>query len=54
MNFHAFGKWIIGWLGHLPGDMVIKREHFSLYLPITTCLVISLILTLLFRFFGRR
>jgi hypothetical protein len=43
----------IPFLGRLPGDIVIKREHFNFYFPLTTCLVISLVLTLLFRFFGR-
>ena len=36
----------ISWLGHLPGDISIRRESFSLYFPLTTCLLISLILTL--------
>jgi hypothetical protein len=33
-------------LGRLPGDIVIKREGFTLYLPIATCILISLVLTL--------
>ena len=36
----------IPWLGHLPGDIYIRRESFSLYFPLTTSLLISLILTL--------
>ena len=36
----------IPWLGHLPGDISIRRESFSLYFPLTTCLLISLILSL--------
>lgn len=32
-------------LGRLPGDVVIRRDGFTLYLPIATCIVISLILT---------
>ncbi len=35
-------------LGRLPGDIVIKRENFSFYFPITTCIILSLLLTLLF------
>ena len=38
----------VPWLGKLPGDIIIKREKFSFYFPITTCIVISIILTLLF------
>jgi len=41
----------IPWLGRLPGDIVIKRENFSLYFPLTTCLLISVLLTLLFKIF---
>ncbi len=33
--------------GRLPGDLVIERENFSFYFPITTSLVLSLVLTLL-------
>jgi hypothetical protein len=35
-------------LGHLPGDIVIKREWGTIYIPITTSVVISIILSLLF------
>ena len=33
-------------LGSLPGDISIKREHFSLYFPITTCILISIVISL--------
>ncbi len=42
------------WLGRLPGDIDIKREHFRFYFPLTTCLIISVVITLLFRLFGKR
>ena len=32
----------LGWLGNLPGDIKIERPEFSLYVPITTMLLISL------------
>jgi hypothetical protein len=35
-------------LGHLPGDISIRGERFSFYLPITTCIVLSVLLSLLF------
>jgi hypothetical protein len=44
----------IPFLGRLPGDIVIRREHWSFYFPLTTSIVISILLTLLFSFFGRR
>ena len=37
----------LGWLGRLPGDISIKRDHYSFYFPITTSIVISLVLSLL-------
>ena len=43
----------IPWLGRLPGDIVIKREGFVLYFPLATCLIASLILSLLIRMFRR-
>lgn len=44
----------IPWLGRLPGDIVIRRENWSFYFPLTTSIVISVLLTLLFSLFGRR
>jgi hypothetical protein len=41
-------------LGRLPGDLRIEREHFRLYLPLATSLLLSLVLSLLFWLFGRR
>ena len=41
-------------LGRLPGDIVIRRENWSFYFPLTTSIVISVLLTLLFSLFGRR
>jgi Protein of unknown function (DUF2905) len=35
-------------LGRLPGDIVIKREHFTFYFPLGTCILISVILSLVF------
>lgn len=40
-------------LGRLPGDIVIKREGFSFYFPITTMIIVSIVLTLIFRFWGK-
>ncbi len=43
-----------GWLGKLPGDIVIKREHFSVYLPVTTSILISVGLSFLLYLLMRR
>ncbi len=44
----------IPFLGRLPGDIVIRREHWSFYFPLTTSIVVSILLTLLFSLFSRR
>jgi hypothetical protein len=36
------------WLGRLPGDIRIEREHSAFYFPIVTCIVLSIVLSLLF------
>jgi hypothetical protein len=36
-------------LGRLPGDIRIQRGNFSFYLPITTCVLLSLLITILLR-----
>jgi uncharacterized membrane protein YidH (DUF202 family) len=43
----------IPWIGRLPGDIMIKKKNFTFYFPITTSIIISIILTLLFTFFRK-
>jgi hypothetical protein len=43
----------IPWLGRLPGDIFYKGAHVTFYFPIVTCLLISVILSLLFYLFRR-
>jgi hypothetical protein len=40
-------------LGRLPGDIVIQREGFSFYFPLTTMVIVSIVLTLIFRLWGK-
>ena len=49
---HFSGK--VPWLGRLPGDIYIERGSWSFYFPLATCLIVSVVLTLLFSLFGRR
>jgi hypothetical protein len=44
----------VPWLGHLPGDIVVRRERFTIYVPLATSIVISSVLTLLLNLFFRR
>ncbi len=40
-------------LGRLPGDIVIERENFRFYFPITTMILVSLVLSLIFWLFRK-
>jgi hypothetical protein len=46
----GFGK---GWLGRLPGDIHYKGDNFSFHFPIVTCVLISLLLSLIFWLFRK-
>lgn len=41
------------WLGRLPGDILIKKESFSFYMPLTTSLLLSVVVSLLLWLFRR-
>ena len=40
-------------LGRLPGDIVVEREHFRFYFPLTTAILLSLLVSLLLWLFRR-
>ncbi len=55
----ALAQWrssipVLRWLGRLPGDIVIERPGFRFYFPLTTMILVSLILTLLLQLLWRR
>ena len=41
------------WLGRLPGDIRIEREHSAFYFQIVTCIILSIVLSLLLSIFRR-
>ena len=43
----------IPFLGRLPGDISIQKERFSFYFPITTCIIISIVLSIIFAIFRK-
>jgi len=52
------GAWLwsgrgLGWLGRLPGDISYQNGDFRFYFPVTTCILVSVVLTLLAIFFRR-
>ena len=46
----GFGK---GWFGHLPGDIHVEGKNGSFYFPVATCLLVSVVLSLLAWLFRR-
>ena len=40
-------------LGRLPGDIRIERDNYSFYFPVTSCILVSLLVSLLFWLFRR-
>jgi membrane protein implicated in regulation of membrane protease activity len=41
------------WFGHLPGDISIQRGNFSIYFPLATSILVSIVISLLFAFLRR-
>ncbi len=44
----------IPFLGRLPGDLYFRKDNVTFYFPLTTSIIISVVLSLLFYLFGRR
>ena len=44
----------IPWLGRLPGDIYVKRDNFSFYFPLTTSIVVSVVVSLILYLFRGR
>ena len=44
---------LFAWVGKLPGDIAVQKGNFSFYFPVVTCIVVSIILTLLSWLFRR-
>jgi len=45
---------LFSWFGHLPGDIRIEREHGAFYFPITSMIIVSIVLSVLINLFFRR
>ena len=44
----------LSWFGRLPGDIMIQKKGLSFYFPVTTSILISIILSVLLFLFSRR
>ena len=51
--FITFGP-RIPWLGRLPGDIRLEGKSGSFYFPVVTCIIISIVLSIIMNLFGRR
>ena len=40
-------------LGRLPGDIIVKKENYTFYFPIVTCIVVSVVISLILMFFRK-
>jgi hypothetical protein len=49
-----FAPGLLRWFGHLPGDIRIQGEKYSLFIPITSMIVVSVIGSILINLFFRR
>ncbi len=43
----------VSFVGKLPGDIVIRKENFTLYFPIATSILLSVVLSVLFYLFSK-
>jgi peptidoglycan biosynthesis protein MviN/MurJ (putative lipid II flippase) len=43
----AYAPWLINWFGNLPGDIRINKENMKIFFPITSSIVISILLTII-------
>lgn len=43
----------VGWIGRLPGDFTFRRGSFTFYFPLTTSIIVSVVLSILFALFRK-
>lgn len=48
-----FAPWTLNWFGRLPGDIRIESGNSKIFIPITSMVIISVLLTVLINFFKR-
>ena len=50
----SYAPWLISWFGKLPGDIHIEDDNKSVFIPLTSMFVISIILTIIVNLFFRK
>jgi hypothetical protein len=53
MGIATWGRASIPYIGRLPGDVYVRRGNFTFYFPLATCILISIIATILFSLMRR-
>jgi len=48
-----YAPWLINWFGRLPGDIRIDNEKTKIFIPITSMILVSLILSIIMRIFRK-
>jgi hypothetical protein len=49
-----YAPWALSWFGNLPGDIDIRRENSRVFIPITSMIVISVVVSVVINVFFRR
>ena len=50
----VYAPWLVSWFGRLPGDISITRDGGRVFIPITSMIVVSIVLTIVVNLFFRR
>ncbi len=50
----VYAPWLVNWFGRLPGDIRIEREGGSVFIPITSMVIVSLLVSLILNIFFRQ
>ena len=44
----GYAPWLVSWFGHLPGDIRIEGDKKFIFIPLTSMLVVSIVISLVF------
>lgn len=50
----VYAPWLVSWFGRLPGDIRIERESGSVFIPITSMVIVSVVVSLVLNIFFRQ
>ena len=49
-----YAPWLVSWFGRLPGDITIERDNTRIFFPITSMIIVSILLSVIVNLFFRR